>query len=119
MEVSEPAPGKPTGLVVTLDESGVLNLAWKCPNPPGTMGTVYQIWRRTTPTGAFEYLGGVGEKKFTDATIPAGSSQVSYQVQAVRSTAVGEWAQFDVQFGVGGGTVASVSETAATPKIAA
>jgi hypothetical protein len=49
------------------------------------------------------YLGGCGPKQFTDRTIPAGVSGVTYQMQAVRSTAVGPWAQFNVNFG----TVAS------------
>jgi hypothetical protein len=44
---------------------------------------------------------------------------VTYQVQAVRSTAVGRWTQFNVNFGSGGsGTeIASVSE--GSPKLAA
>jgi hypothetical protein len=68
-----------------------------------------------------EYLAGVGAKEFTDATVPAGSSQVTYQLQAVRSTSVGGWAQYNVSFGTesgGGATIASVTE--GTPaKIAA
>jgi hypothetical protein len=81
---------------------------------------MYQVFRRNTPDGEFNYLGGTGDKKFVDSTLPAGSSQVAYQIHAVRSTAVGAWAQFDVSFGVGGSgtTVTSVVETNA-PKIAA
>jgi hypothetical protein len=80
--------GKPSDFVVTLSESGALDLTWKCASPRAT-GVIYQIWRRIGPTGAFDYLGGTGEKKFTDSTLPAGSSQVTYQIQAVRSTAAG------------------------------
>jgi hypothetical protein len=107
-----PPPGKPTDLLVTLSETGALTLTWKCPNPTGSQGTIYQIWRRTSPTAAFEYLGGAGSKLFVDETIPAGSSQVTYQIQGARSTAVGEFAQFNVNFGVntGGEMTASVSE---------
>ena len=50
--------------------------------------------------------------------MPAGSSQVTYQIQAVRSTAVGPWAQFNVNFGVssaGFAIVKSVTESAPTP----
>ncbi|HSV13219.1 MAG TPA: hypothetical protein VLI90_03105 [Tepidisphaeraceae bacterium] len=114
-------PGTPTNFTVSLDQTGVLKLKWKCANPAG--GTIYQVWRRTTPTGEFAYLGGSGTKDFVDATIPAGSSQVTYQIQGVRSTAVGEWAQFNVNFGVGSGgafaTIASVEETTPTAKLAA
>jgi hypothetical protein len=116
----KPAPGKPTDFTVELDESGALNLGWKCPNPPGTSGTIYQIWRRIGADGEFAYLGGSGDKTFIDSTIAAGSSQVTYQIQAVRSTGVGPWAQFNVNFGVGGGGAMMASVTEGKPtKIAA
>jgi hypothetical protein len=121
---SRPEPGTPSNLKVTLDGNGALILQWKCNNPPGTSGTMYQVWRKVGPTGAVEYVGGVGEKKFTDDTLPAGASQVTYQIQAARSTKVGLWGTFLVQFGVSGGgaMTASVVETTPTtpaPKIAA
>jgi hypothetical protein len=117
-----PPPGKPSDLLVTLDETGILNLKWKCPNPHGSSGTIYQIYRRIGLAGEFEYLGGAGGKLFVDNTLPAGSASVTYQIQAVRSTAVGPWAQFNVNFGLSsggaGGVTVSVSE--GTPaKIAA
>jgi hypothetical protein len=115
-----PAPGKPTDLVVTLSETGVLNLKWKCPNPTGAQGTFYQVWRRIGPTADFTFLGTVGSRTIDDNTLPAGSSQVTYQIQASRTTAVGPWAQFNVNFGVssGGGMTATVTEGTPT-KIAA
>jgi len=113
-----PAPGKPTDFVATLEENGAVTLKWKCPNPAGTSGTIYQVWRRDTPTGDFNYLGGTGSKSFDDATIPAGSGGVTYQIQAVRSTAVGLWAQFNVNFGVSSGGEMTASVVSA-PKIAA
>lgn len=115
-----PAPGKPTDLTVTLDDTGALNLKWKCPNPAGTSGTIYQIARRIGATGELEYIGGTGKKSFLDTTLPAGAATVMYQIQAVRSTSAGPAAQFIVNFGVsGGGTgagtmTASVSETTPT-----
>ena len=117
-----PAPGKPTDFVATLDESGALALRWKCPNPAGSGGTIYQIYRRTTPAGEFAYLGGSGTKAFVDTTLPAGSAAVTYQLQAVRSTGTGPWAQFNVNFGTGtgGGTMMTTSVVEGTPtKIAA
>lgn len=115
-----PAPGKPNSLTVQLDETGVLQLAWKCVNPPGTNGTIYQVWRRIGEAGTLTYLGGTGEKKFTDDTLPAGSSNVMYQLQAVRSTVVGEWATFNVQFGVTSGGMMMISSiTEAPTKMAA
>ncbi len=55
--------------------------------------------RRTTPTGPFDFLGTSGQRKFIDTTVPAGSSQITYQLQGVRSTAIGPYAQFNVNFG--------------------
>ena len=118
-----PAPGTPEALKVELDGNGALMLSWKCVNPVGTSGTIYQVWRRIGAEGEFTYLGGSGTKDFVDDTLPAGSASVTYQIQAVRSTAVGNWAQFNVNFGVtgaGGGEMTVASITEGTPaKIAA
>jgi len=124
-----PSPIGPLGTAekfkVTLSQTGALDLSWKCSNPRGATGTVYQLYRRIGATGEFTYLGGVGEKKFTDDTVPAGAAQVQYQIQAVRSTSVGPWALFIVNFGVAGSgaMVASVSEGTpvppSSPKLAA
>ena len=103
-------PGTPTSFAASLGADGALGLKWKCVNPIGSVGTIYQVWRRINGTGGtggasvdFAYLGGSGTKSFTDSTVPAGSAAVTYQIQAVRSTAVGPWAQFNVNFGVSGG----------------
>lgn len=112
--------GKPSDFTVTLEQTGALNLKWKCTNPVGASGTVYQIWRRIAPPGAtaeFVYVGGVGDKRYTDNDVPAGSAQVQYQIQAVRSTSVGPFALFIVNFGAGGageGMTASVTESTPT-----
>ena len=103
------APGKPFEFVVNLEENGSLTLKWKCPNPVGCTGVMYQVWRKVG-TGDFEYVGGCGSKQFVDNTIPAGSSNITYQMQATRSTAVGPWAQFNVNFGVNGGTTVTESQ---------
>jgi hypothetical protein len=115
-----PAPvgelGQSRDFEATLSVSGSLGLKWKNSNPRSASGVVYQIWRRASATGEFVYLGGVGEKKYTDETIPAGSSEITYQIQAVRSTSVGPWAEFTVRLGAPGSS-ATVTET--TPKLAA
>lgn len=101
--------GQPNKFKATLSANGSLGLTWKNANPRSASGVVYQIWRRNSPAGEFEYLGGVGEKKFTDSTIPAGSSEITYQVQAVRSTSVGPWAEFTVRLGAPGPTAVTES----------
>jgi hypothetical protein len=97
--------GTPTRFSVTLDGIGGLILKWKCTNPRAT-GTVYQISRSIQPpvgTGRFTFLGISRKRKFIDSTVPAGASEMNYQIQAVRSTAVGPVATFNVMFGVGAG----------------
>lgn len=111
-------PGKPYNFKATLMEDGSLDLGWKCVNP--APGTIYQVWRRIGGTGAFTYCGATGNKNFLDSTIPAGSSAVTYQIQGVRPTGAGEWAQFNVNFGVSSSGSMTTSVTESMPsKIAA
>lgn len=109
------APGKPFDFGVVLNEDGSLQINWKCNNPSGAGGTMYQVFRRDGDEGEFNYLGGTGKKLFLDETIPAGTANVVYKIQAVRSTKAGLWGQFLVNFGVSGATVTvqSVSKKAA------
>ena len=113
------APGTSTNFKVKLMGDGSIELGWKCNNPVGSTGTLYQIFRRTGAVGEFEYLGGVGEKKYHDTTIPAGAAVVTYKIQAVRSTAVGDWAEFCVNFGTGAGGAMTASVSESAPKLAA
>ncbi len=112
--------GKASDFAVLLQETGALDLKWKCTNPRAATGTFYTVWRRIGNVGSFICLGGCGsEKKFLDSTVPAGSASVTYKIQATRSGSLGQWAQFVVNFGVDMGetTIASIVET--SPKLAA
>ncbi len=85
-------------------------------------GVTYQVWRRFGSEGEFSFVGASGEKKFVDSTIPVGTAQVQYQVRGIRPTSAGEWAQFNVNFGMAsssGTAMASVVETQVSPNIAA
>ena len=118
------APGEPRDFKVTLQGDGSLKMTWKCDNH-GTGGTMYQIFRRIGLAGEFAYIGGAGSRQFVDSTVPAGASQVTYQIQGMRPTAAGPWAQFNVNFGSAGSNAmaSGLSVTAGTtgtgPKIAA
>ena len=112
-----PPPGTPTDFVAALNPDGSLKLRWKCANPAGSSGTIYQVSRRVG-TGGFAALGGTGLRSFDDPTVPAGVAAVTYQVQAVRSTAAGVPAQFLVNFGVTG-SGESFASVASAPKLAA
>ena len=117
-----PAPGTPYKFAVTLEDSGAITLKFKCDNPAGTTGTIYEV-RRKIGGGAMAFIGASGVKSFTDETLPSSSASggVTYQITAVRSTARGQSASFNVNFGVGGDGMlfAQVSEHAGTMKMAA
>lgn len=95
----KPPPGVPGEFRVQLRGDGALKLRWKCNNPTGAGGTMYQIWRRVDATAKFTYFGGTGQKEWIDNTVPAGASQVIYRVKAFRSTSASEAAEFIVHFG--------------------
>ena len=111
-----PPPGTPSDFTAALNPDGSLKLRWKCANPAGAGGTIYQVSRKVG-TAAFSVIGGSGNKIFVDAICPAGVPAVTYQVQAVRSTAGGTPAQFIVNFGVTGAGEATAGVTG--PKLAA
>lgn len=104
-----PPPGTPTTFGTRLLGDGALRLTWKCNNPRGTAGTVYEVLRSVgegpvgTVGGEMEYLGTAGSKSFTDTTIPAGATNLVYQITALRSTRRGSPARFTVRFGGGAG----------------
>ena len=109
-----PPPGTPFDFTVGLLQNGALELKWKCSNPSGTQGTIYEVLRRSG-TGAFAFAGATGVKLFTDETVPSDAAPVTYQITAVRSTSRGNPAQFIVNFGFGGPglagvTIASITE---------
>jgi hypothetical protein len=115
-----PPPGKPADFTVGLLENGALELKWKCNNPSGTVGTIYEVMRKIG-SGAFTFVGATGVKTFTDDTLPSGATPCTYQVTAVRSTARGNPGQFTVSFGIGGPglTIASVTSESSSVKMAA
>jgi hypothetical protein len=67
---------------------------------------VYPVSRSNAPGGAFTFLGSTGEKRFTDTTLPAGSSCITYNVQGVRSKTTGPVAEYKLNFVVTGPTSA-------------
>lgn len=92
-------PGTPTKFTFAIDARGVLALQWKCKHPRGAVGTIYEVHRRIGLSGELMFLGTTGQKRFIDDTIEAGTSQITYQIRAIRSTAIGEWTTFNVNFG--------------------
>jgi hypothetical protein len=96
-------PGTPTDFKAAVLGDGSLELTWKCNNPVGTAGTMYQVYRSAGGSTEFSIVGGCGQRKFVDNTIPAGATQLTYKVQGMRSTVQGDWATFNVFFGTNTG----------------
>jgi hypothetical protein len=114
------APGTPDQFKVLLRPDGTLDIRFACPNPPGCTGVIYQVYRKVQATDAYQYLGGTGQRKFIDSTVPSAVPSVMYQIQGVRSTAIGVANEFTVNFGVGSGGVVTASVADGKPaKVAA
>lgn len=117
-----PAPGTPMDFTVALMQSGAVELRWKCNNPEGSVGTIYECRRKIGGGGggSFQFIGASGVRSFIDDTLPSGSIGVTYEITAVRSTKRGLPAQFNVNFGVGGdGSAFATVENAPAMKMAA
>lgn len=115
-----PPPGTPSDFVVELLQNGTVKLKWKCQNPPGTSGTIYEVRRRAGQTAGspFVFIGATGVREFEDDTLPAGGGPgggVTYEITAVRSTSRGNPATWNVTFGhaSGGGLTVQALQMAA------
>lgn len=112
-----PPPGSPFDFKITLEQGGALGLKWKCNNPEGSVGTIYEVRRQAqgAPADQWTFAGATGTREFLDTTLPSSmaATGVNYQITAVRSTARGVPSIFNVRFGVSGGgggfTVTAVS----------
>ncbi len=110
-----PPPGTPEQFRVEVLQVGTVKLSWKCRNPVGVAGTIYEVWRYVgTGEGPFSYAGSTGIREFLDETLPSGGSPVTYRITAVRSTVRGVTAVFTVRFGQGG-SGATVSDEHVVP----
>ncbi len=101
-----PPPGTPTNIRVELLQGGAVKLFWKCPNPPGAPGTVYEVQRLIgAPTGSNVpvILGTVGKREFTDLTLPRGAAGdeagITYTITAIRSQTRGNPMEFNLKLG--------------------
>jgi hypothetical protein len=97
-----PPPGTPFDFKVELLQSGSVRINWKCTNPEGAGGTIYEVFRGPQG-GTLNYVGSTGIKEFVDDTLPRSVVPLSYRFVAVRSTRRGDPAMLTVSFGVAGG----------------
>lgn len=105
-----PPPGLPFDFSAGLNPDGSITFRWKCDNPKGASGTVYNVRRKSEGESAFTYIGSVGERRYTDATIPAGANRVEYTVTGQRGPSIGPASSvFTVLFGQAGGGGIAIS----------
>ncbi|HEV7298937.1 MAG TPA: fibronectin type III domain-containing protein [Tepidisphaeraceae bacterium] len=112
-------PGTPERFTVTLTVLGWVELSWQCKQPRGAAGTMYQVYRSLGDGAPSQFIGTAGKRKFVDTTVPAGTPSMMYRVRAVRSRAVGSWAQFNVHFGTDGPMPKTIIPTRAVSQWAA
>ncbi|MGD1917326.1 MAG: hypothetical protein ACFCBV_14225 [Phycisphaerales bacterium] len=79
-----PAPGMPTDITAAIDNAGSIDLAFKAENAQPHTGTVFEIRRKLDTESAFTLIGTSGEKAYSDATIPAGTTSAVYTITARR-----------------------------------
>lgn len=100
-----PAPGTPYRFEFRLLEDGSLKASFKCDNTVGggrrLRGVMYEVHRRDTPDGRFEFVQTATQRRFHDETIPIGTTMVTYRVIAFTSTRRGKPAEKTVNFGSG------------------
>jgi hypothetical protein len=115
-----PAPTAPYGLSATLDSEGNLILKWKASQPRGVTGVIYSI-RRNFEDGPFTLIDSVGEKTYTDMTVPFGTKVLSYTIQAKRGPQTSALSPaLTIRFGrVGVGGSMSIASMETTPAPAA
>ena len=90
----------PDNFTFALRRDGALIVGWECTQPRGVAGTTYEVQRSLG--GPFVHIGTAGsDKRFIDATIPAGTRQATYYVTAVRSNARSAKGGASIQFGIG------------------
>lgn len=96
-------PAQPYDIRAELNSNGSITLTWKCSNPNGVSRVVYQVTRRLAGQTSFTLIDGVGEKRFNDLTLPAGTASASYIITGRAGGLSGPASeQFTVQFGIGG-----------------
>lgn len=102
-----PPPGTPRSFQLEVHQDGGILLTWKCPQPRGASGTLYEIERligRPTASNRSAIIATVGQRRFLDTTLPAqagagGADGITYTITALRGTQRGSPAQFRFRIG--------------------
>ncbi len=116
-----PPPGQPGSITASVNSDGSLTLGWKSNNPAGVSNVIYKIQRAVNGDMNYTLIDTVGERAFTDQTIPAGTQSVSYIITGKRGNQTGPMSEnFTARFGSvggggGGGGGLFIASTSTTP----
>jgi hypothetical protein len=103
-------PSQPTDFKVELTSTGGIRISWKS---TGSSGGFFAVSRKLAGENAFDLIGNSGRKFYVDNTLPVGTSGATYIVQGWRGDVAGTASQqLTIQFGVGGGGLATVKMAA-------
>lgn len=88
-----PAPAAPEGIVTGLDRRGAITLRWRTRRPIPGAEVFTTIERQLDGAGPFVPIGATGGRRFTDATVPAGTRSAVYRLRAHRGGQSSPWAE--------------------------
>jgi hypothetical protein len=88
-----PAPTTPSDVVTTLTNTGAIHLKWKAKNASPSAGTAFTIHRKIDGQSAYQQIGTVGVREFTDETVPPGAPSVNYMIRGIRGDKVGAFSE--------------------------
>lgn len=88
-----PAPAAPADLKTSLDNNGNVNVTWRITQPASGAQVFTMVTRRLNGNGPFTLIGSTQGKQFTDTTVPAGTAEVTYQLQAMAGGQTGPFSE--------------------------
>ncbi len=86
----KPAPGMPTDVTSTIDNTGRIILKWKSTNAAPSSGAAFSIRRKLSTQASYTVIATVQGKTFTDDSVPEGIASASYILQGMRGNIAGE-----------------------------
>jgi hypothetical protein len=98
-----PPPGQPTDFRIGLNTDGSITIRFKAVHPKGSNNVIYFVQRKLAGETVFTLIGGTGERRYTDTTLPVGVDGATYIITGQRGGVQGEpSSQLAVTFGSGG-----------------
>ena len=85
-----PAPGMPTDVTTTIDNTGRIILRWKSTNSAPSTGAAFSIRRKLSTQTAYTVIATAQGRTYTDDSVPEGVASASYIIQGLRGNTAGQ-----------------------------